>query len=110
MAYNKGQKLIVPPREGAVFNEEEEPWMAARNDAICQIMGLGNDGGAIALWKKLIGYHERSLVETSFSRFKGIFGPRLFSKSIDNQNVELLLKTQVLNKMTQQGMPDGVMV
>ena len=57
-----------------------------------------------------MGYHERSLVETFFSRFKGIFGPKLFSKSIDNQNVELMLKAQVLNRMTQQGMPKGMMI
>jgi hypothetical protein len=109
-ADDKGQKLIVPPREGAVFNEGDDPWLKARNDAICQIIGLGNDEEAIALWKKLVGYHERSLVETSFSRFKGIFGPKLFSRSIDNQYVELMLKAKVLNRMTQQGMPDGAMI
>lgn len=94
----------------APIQSEEEPWRKARNDAICQIIGLGNDEDAIALWKKLVGYHERSLVETSFSRFKGIFGSKLFSRSIDNQHVELMLKAKVLNKMIQQGMPDGVMV
>jgi len=109
-AHDKEQKLIVPPREGAVFNEGDEPWLRARNDAICEIIGLGNDEEAIALWKKLVGYHERSLVETSFSRLKGIFGPKLFSRSLDNQEVELILKAQVLNKMTQQGMPQGIMV
>ena len=109
-ADDKGQKLIVPPRDGAMFNEGDEPWVKARNEAICQIIGLGNDKEGIALWKKLVGYHERSLVETSFSRFKGIFGPKLFSKSIDNQHVELMLKAKILNRMTQQGMPNGLMV
>lgn len=109
-AYEKGQKLVVPPRKGAVFNEEEKPWQQARNDAICQIIGLGNDEEAIALWKKLVGYHKRSLEEISFSRFKGIFGSKLFSKSVNNQHVELMVKTQALNKMTRQGMPDGVMI
>jgi len=108
-AHDKGQKLIVPPREGAIFHEGDEPWLIARNDAICQIIGLGNDEEAIALWKKLVGYHKRSLVETSFSRYKGIFGPKLFSRSFDNQHVELMLKTQVLNKMTAVGMPHGIM-
>lgn len=109
-AYEKGQKLIVPPREGAVFNLEKEPWQNLRNDAICQIIGLGNDEIAIKLWKKLVGYHDRSLVETAFSRFKGIFGSKLFSKSHDNQEVELKLKAYVLNEMTKQGMPRGMMV
>ena len=109
-AYSKGQKLIVPPRAGAVFSEENEPWKKARNDAICQIIGLGNDEDAIKLWKQLVGYHDRSIVETAFSRFKGIFGPKLFSKRVDNQEVELLLKAHVINEMTRQGMPRGVMI
>jgi hypothetical protein len=57
-----------------MFNEKEKPWQRARNDAICQIIGLGNGEVAIKLWKKLVGYHKRSLVETAFSRLKGIFG------------------------------------
>jgi hypothetical protein len=62
------------------------------------------------LWKKLVGYHVRSLVETAFSRFKGIFGSRLFSRKICSQDVELKLKAYVLNEMTKQGMPKGIMV
>jgi hypothetical protein len=108
-AYEKGQRLIVPPREGAVFKNEIEPWHEARNETICQIIGLGNNENAIALWKKLTGYHERSLAETAFSRFKGIFGPRLFSKKADNQGVELMIKAHVMNEMTRVGMPRGIM-
>lgn len=109
-AHDNGQKLIVPPREGAVFNEEEEPWQQARNDAICQIIGLGNDEMAVKIWKKLVGYYDRSLVETAFSRFKGIFGSKLFSRSVDSQEFELKLKAHVLNEMTKQGMPSGMMI
>lgn len=109
-AYKSGQKFIVPPREGAVLSEGNEPWQKDRNGAICQIIGLGNDKEAIKLWKKLVGYHERSLVETAFSRFKGIFGPKLFSKHVDSQKVELNLKAYVMNIMTEQGMPKGVMI
>lgn len=109
-AYENGQKLIVPPREGAVLHKEREPWHRARNDTIRQIVGLGNNEEATALWKKLVGYHDRSLAETAFSRFKGIFGCRLFSKTIDAQDVELNLKAHILNTMTRQGMPKGQMV
>jgi len=109
-AYEKGQTLIVPPRDGAIFNADEEAWQEARNNTICQIIGLGNDEEAIKLWKKLVRYHERSLVETAFSRFKGVFGSELFSKNIDNQEIELMLKAQVINQMTRQGMPKGVMI
>ncbi|MGH2612126.1 MAG: IS5 family transposase, partial [Rhabdochlamydiaceae bacterium] len=57
-AHEKGQILIVPPREGAAFNEGEEAWQEARNNAINQIIGFGNDEEAIKLWKKLVRYHE----------------------------------------------------
>jgi hypothetical protein len=109
-AYEKGQELVVPPRAGAVLHEEKEPWHRKRNDAIRQIIGLGEGEEAIALWKKLVGYHDRSLVETAFSRLKGIFGHKLFSKTIKTQEVELNLKAYVMNRMTQQGMPKGQMI
>jgi hypothetical protein len=76
---------------------------------LLNLIGLGNDEEAIKLWKKLIGYHERSLVETAFSRFKGIFGPRLFIRSIETQEVKINIKASILNEMTKQGMPRGVM-
>ena len=109
-AFEKGQQLITPPRQGAMYSKEEEPWRKDRNNAISEIIGLGNSEEAMRLWKKLVGYHERSLVETAFSRFKGIFGSLLFSKSPENQEVELKLKAQVMNEMTRQGMPKGVMI
>lgn len=109
-AHEKGQELIVPPRQGAVVHEEEEAWQQARNNAIRQIIGLGDGEEAMALWKKLVGYHDRSLVETAFSRFKGIFGDKLFSKKVKTQDVELNLKAYVMNRMTQQGMPKGRMI
>ena len=74
------------------------------------MIGLGNTEEAKTLWKKLVGYHRRSLVETAFSRFKGIFGDRLFSKRIDSQEIELNIKSQVLNRMTRIGMPKSRMV
>jgi Transposase DDE domain len=109
-AYKNRQELIVPPRQGAVVHKEEEPWHQTRNDAIRQIIGLGDGEEAMALWKKLVGYHDRSLVETAFSRLKGIFGHKLFSKTFNNQKVELNLKAYVMNRMSQQGMPKGQMI
>lgn len=108
--HERGGALITPPRDGAVPKENPKPWEEDRNRAIEEIIGLGNGESGKKLWKKLKGYHCRSLVETTFSRFKGIFGSKLFSKLIDNQSIELLIKTLVLNQMTRNGMPKGVMV
>lgn len=85
------------------------PWVLQRDAAICQILGLGGVEEGMKLGKKLIGYRRRSLVETAFSRFKGILGSKLFSNNFDNQQVELLIKAYVLNQITKAGMPKGVM-
>lgn len=102
--------LLTPPRRGAVRWPGNTRWEKQRNDAISEIAGLGGDDEAKKLWKKLKGYHRRSLVETSYSRFKGTFGDKLFSKHSDSQEVELKCKATILNRMTRMGMPNGVMI
>jgi hypothetical protein len=99
---------IIPPQRGAVLHElSKEPWMKDRNDAIRAIAGLGNDDEARKIWKKLTGYHRRSLGETSFYRWKTIFGGELRSRKMSNQRGEVYAKSIALNKMTRLGMPKG---
>ncbi len=83
--------------------------MQKRDDAIRVIHGLGGDSLARKIWKKLIGYHMRSIAETAMSRLKGIFGDTLFSRSENAQSNELQLKGFILNMMTATGMPVGYM-
>jgi len=92
----KGAKPIIPPpRNARVKCEKSE-----RDDAVLEILGLGNDEQARSLWGKLTGYSRRVLVETFFSRYKRLFGGRLFSKLFETQVVENLLKIKILNAMT----------
>jgi hypothetical protein len=109
-AHENGIALLTPPRQGAVHWHGDGLWEWNRNKAISEIAGLGGDDRAKKLWKKLRGYHKRSLVETAYSRLKGTFGGDLYSKRIDSQEVELLCKAAIMNRMTQMGMPDGVMI
>jgi len=109
-AYERDISLLVPPRKGAVLQKGRKAWLDERDDAICEVVNLGNDEGAFRLWKKLRGYHRRSLVETAFSRLKGCFGSKLFSKNVFCQEIELMIKAYCLNRMTDQGMPKGVMI
>ena len=51
--------------------------MKARNDAVRAMAGLGNDDESRKIWKKLVGYHRRSLGETGFYRWKTLFGGEL---------------------------------
>ena len=99
---------IIPPQRRAVLHDLlKEPWMKDRNDAIRAISGLGNDDEARKIWKKLKGYHRRSLGETGFYRWKTIFEGQLKSRKIPNQRGEIYAKSMALNKMTGLGMPKG---
>jgi len=89
----KGAEPIIPPRKDAVYNGNAKE----RDNAILEIKGLGDDNRARSIWKKLKGYHRRSLVETCFSRLKKLYGDRLFSKCFIRQKIESYLKFYLLN-------------
>ena len=82
--------------------------MKDRNDALKAIRGLGGDEEARKLWKKLCGYHRRSLVETGMYRFKRFFGEDFRSRRLEYQQAELYAKCLAMNKMTELGMPRGL--
>lgn len=106
--HRAGIKPIIPPQRGAVLHDLlKDPWMKDRNDAIRAITGLGNDDDARKIWKKLMGYHRRSLGETGFYRWKTVFGGELKSRNIPNQRGEVYAKSIAINKMTSLGMPRG---
>ncbi len=105
---NHGSQPIIPPQSNAVFNPSASAHMNPRNDACLEILGLGGDQEARKLWKKLKGYHLRSLGETAMFRFKQLFGNKLVSRSITNQKAEARAKCQALNIMTKLGMPKGI--
>jgi len=75
--------------------------MRSRNNDILSIRGLGNNEEAFALWKKLRGYHRRSLVETAFCRLKSLFGNRLNNKKYLNQKAEIDFRLHALNRSLQ---------
>ena len=102
---NLGAEPIIPVRSTARYRENASPYMQTRNQQILDIIALGGDELARSLWKKLKGYHRRSLVETTFSRFKTILGSGLKSRKKSSQRTEAIMKCQILNKMNQLGMP-----
>jgi len=70
---------------------------------INRINELGAEGRA--QWKKEIGYHRRSLAETFMFRYKTIVGDRLSARKWQNQVSEVRIKLDVINRMTELGMP-----
>lgn len=103
----KGATSKIPPPRNAVFGDPVDEAVRERNAAISAIEELGGDDAARAQWKKLTGYHKRSLVETTMFRYKQIFGGNLRSRLWENQQVEARLKCMLLNEMTRIGMPEG---
>lgn len=53
-------------------------------------------------WKNQIGYHKRSLVETTMWRLKSAFSSQLKSRSSENQIVETAIRIKLLNLWTMQ--------
>lgn len=102
-----GSILIAPPQKNAVFRQNAPVHMQARNEAYLEILGLGGDEEARKLWKKLKGYHRRSLAETAMFRFKSIFGNQLKSRGLESQKAEVYVKSIALNIMTELGMPQS---
>jgi len=101
-------KPIIPPQKNGVrHNLKKEPWMRDRNEALEAIKGLGGDEEGRKIWKKLSGYHRRSLAETGMYRFKTIFGGQLRARKLKNQRAESYAKCLAMNKMSRLGMPKG---
>jgi hypothetical protein len=93
---------IIPPRKNAKIkqhgNASAEP--LERDECLRQIRRDGRKA-----WKKSIGYHRRSLVETAMSRLKAGFGDRLKNRELPNQQIETRLRCKLLNWFVVLGMP-----
>ena len=106
VAHRRGSKGIFPPQTGARLSlETPHHRKAASQSAIRQrdqaIEGVRKHGRKE--WKERIGYHKRSLAETTMYRLKKILGERLSAKLEENQHLELLLRCNILNKLSSIG-------
>ena len=96
---------VIPPRSNAVIwtDKAGNALIHARNESLTQIGCLG-----LAEWKRQTGYHRRSKAETGMFRWKTIFGERLSTRLLANQQAEARLKANCLNRFTKLGMPEAV--
>jgi DDE family transposase len=93
---------VIPPRRTASIKKHGNcaGKRLARDEALRGIRRLGR-----RRWKQEVGYHRRSLVETSMSRLKRAFGSRLKNKRFENQQTEARLRCKLLNRFTHLGLP-----
>jgi hypothetical protein len=93
---------VIPPQHNAKIkqhgNSAAEP--LPRDEAIRGIRRHGRSA-----WKRDIGYHRRSLGETAMYRLKTCFGNVLKNRKLSNQRTEARLRSKILNKFTQLGLP-----
>lgn len=89
-----GKALIPPPKNGVYTGRDPD-----RDRAVLAIRAFGGDKMARSIWGKLTGYSRRALVETTFSRYKKMFGEKAFSRTYERQIVENRLKCLLMNKM-----------
>lgn len=95
LIWKKSGKCLIPPPSNAVCHGTD----LERDDAIKVIRALGGDKIAKSIWGQLSGYSRRVLVETTFSRYKKMFGERAFSRTQERIVLENRLKCVLLNKM-----------
>jgi len=104
-------KLVSPPQHNAIVQRNKHKkanYLLARDQAIKEIEELGGEG--LKEWKRKENYHKRSLVETAMFRIKTIFGETVYSRKVENQKAELLIRCAALNRITALGMPEGQMI
>ena len=89
---------LIPPRSDAVVRGKSPFEQRDEN-----VQGISKRGRK--QWKRMSGYHKRSLVETAFFRLKTIFSDRLRSRRTDNQRVEAMIRCLAMNQMSRLAMP-----
>ena len=102
-----GAELITPPPRNATYKGAKEGWLKKRDTALAEIQELGGDDDARDIWKRLVKYHRRSLVETTMYRLKQILEGNLKSRCNANQEIEVQCKCIILNRMANLGLPEG---
>jgi hypothetical protein len=96
-------QALIPPRAGAVAWPDAEDGTPHSRTVILRVCTAQGE----AEWKRLSGYHRRSLAETAMFRIKALFSGKLKNRGFAAQQTEAYLRVGALNKMTSLGMPDS---
>jgi hypothetical protein len=96
-ATGRGAKVVVPPVKTAQTGGRGS---RARDRAVRRIRKVGR-----RQWNKESGYHQQARAENTFFRYKRILGDRLHARDPDARVVEARLAGNILNRMTELGMP-----
>ena len=95
----RGATVVIPPARTANVSGHG-PRSPARDRTVTVVKQLGR-----RRWKKVSGYHRQSRVENTFFRYKSIIGDGLRARSPTGQGSEVVLRCEILNRMTELGRP-----
>lgn len=98
----RGIEPIIPPQHNAKLSRGYRTGNAPRKRdlTILRIRSVGS-----RQWKTEVGYHRRSLAETTMQRMKTVFGGELKNRLLENQKAEVRVRCRILNHHTQLGLP-----
>ena len=94
--------IIIPPRRTATLSENADG-LTERDRHIKMIQEHGR-----MAWQKATNYGRRSLVETTFGRYKSIIGDSLAARNDDAQVAEAAIGINALNRMIRAAKPISV--
>jgi hypothetical protein len=97
--------IVIPPRRSAILSSQADTAPSQRDGHIRLILEQGRSA-----WRKATGHGRRSLVETAIGRYKALIGPRLRSRGVVNQQGEVELGVEVLNRMIRVAKPVSVRI
>ena len=97
--------IVIPPRRSAILNAQADTNPSQRDSHIRLIQEHGRSA-----WRKATGQGRRSLAETAIGRYKALIGPRLRARRLANQQGEVALGVEVLNRMIRVAKPVSVRI
>jgi hypothetical protein len=97
-----GIDIAIPPRRTASSSGPSVGTWQQREAALLRIDEVGR-----RQWRKESGAHQQARAENGMGRFKQILGPRLRSRSENGQRREAMIGVNILNRMTDLGMPES---
>ena len=100
-ARKRGVQTVIPPRRDAVVSGETV--LSDRDAHLERIKEVGR-----RCWRLEAGQHHQARAENTFYRYKKRFGGRLTARNEAAQRNEVLTGCNILNKMTELGMPNSI--
>ncbi len=80
-----------------------EPVLDDRDAHLQRIQAVGR-----SRWRLEAGQHQQARAENTFYRYKKRFGGRLTARNEEAQRNEVLTACNILNRMTELGMPNSI--